>query len=132
NAEEQGRGHERRRARYERRRHRDESPADHDARDPAACADALEDYVARDFEQAIPEEEQSGRDAVRRRAQPEIALQFFRDEPDVDAIEIRDDIADEGERNETPADARKDAPLVDGSAGGRRAQGRQNSRVFAA
>ena len=61
----------------EHHRHRDEAPADHDSRDPDARADPLQDQVARDFEQAIAEEEQAAAESIRGIAQPEVALQLL-------------------------------------------------------
>ncbi len=99
-------------SRYEHRRHRHQAPADHDAGDPAPGAHALEDQVARNFEQAIAEEEQAGGQAVAGSAETEFALELRRDKADVDAIDVGDDVADEGKWQEAAPDARNDAAAL--------------------
>ena len=89
----------------EHRPHRHETPHDHDSRDPAPGPDALEDQVARDLEQEITEEEESRAEAVRPVAQTQIFLKICGREADVDAVDVRDDVADEDEWNEPPDDA---------------------------
>ncbi len=89
----------------EHHRHRDEAPEDHDARDPQPRADAVEDQVARDLEQAIAQEEQAAAQAVGGLAQAEVALQFLGGEADVHAIDVGDHVTDEDEGNQTPDDA---------------------------
>ncbi len=111
-AEDDAGHHERPRVVHEHRRHRDESPADHDARDPQPRADTLEDEVARDFEQAVTEEEQARGQAVLCRGEPEFALEIRRDEPDVHPIDVGDDVADERERDEAALHAREDATAI--------------------
>jgi hypothetical protein len=110
-AEDDPRRVERRDVRDEHRRHRHEPPHDHDPRDPQPRAHALEQQVARNLEDAVAEEEQSGADPVRGVAQMQVALQRVRGEPDVDAVDVGDDVADEGEGDEPPRDARDDEPL---------------------
>ncbi len=95
--------------RHEDGRHRDEAPDDHDPRDPAPRAHALEDQVARDLEQEVAEEEQPRPEAVGLVAEPQVALQHAADEADVDAVDVRDHVADEGERDEPPRHARQHA-----------------------
>src|SRR5262249_342933 len=126
-AEQYARAHERPRVVREDRGHRDQSPGNHDASDPATRAHAFEDEIARDLEDAVAQKEQTGRKAVRGSAQVEIALQVVGHEPDVDAIEIGDDVANKRERDEAPADTREDAPLINSRAGGRGIQERQDS-----
>ena len=77
-------------------------------------ADAVEDEIAWDLEEAVAEEEQPGADAVLRVAQPEVALERARGEPDVHAIDVGDDVADEDERDDAPRDAVDDEPAAGG------------------
>src|SRR5690606_26281074 len=98
------------------------APANHDARDPEARADPLEDEVARNFEQAVAEKEEAGGQAVRGGIEAERKLEIRGDEADVDAVDVGDHVADEGERNEPALHAREHATAVDGrswSGGGR-------------
>ena len=104
-AQHDARDHERRHVADEHRRHRHEAPADHDARDPAAGADAIEDQIAGNLEQAVAEKEQPGAEPVFGGAQAEILLQLPRREPDVDAVDVGDHVADEGERDNAAVDA---------------------------
>jgi hypothetical protein len=115
---------ERRDAGHEHRRHRHESPDDHDPGDPQPRPDALEQQVARDLEQAVAEEEEPGADAVRGVAQMQVALQRRGGEPDVHAVDVGDDVADEREGDEPPCDAGQDAWLVGGGERGRGDHGR--------
>src|SRR5262249_40829000 len=101
---------------HEHHAHRHDSPADQDPGDPPSCADALENQVARDFEEAVANEEQSRSLAKLRVVQPEIFLQRGRGESDVDAIEVGDHVTDEGEWNQPPDDAADDLAVnVSGS-----------------
>ena len=86
-------------------RHRDDAPADHDACDPEPRADALEDQVARHLEQAVAKEEQARAQAERGVGQPEVALQLGGGKPDVHAIDVGDDVAEEDEGDQARGDA---------------------------
>ena len=90
----------------EERRHRHEAPDDHDAGNPEARANAGEDQVARNLEEAIAEKEETGADTVGRVVQSEVPLQFGGRKPDVHAVDVGDDVADERERDEAAGDAR--------------------------
>ena len=68
--------------------------------------DALEDQVARDLEQAVAEEEQPAAKPVGGVAQAQVALQLGCREPDVHAVDVGDDVAEEDERDEAADDAR--------------------------
>ena len=103
---------ERSRAGDEHHGDRDEAPADHDARNPAARADALQDQVARNFEEAVSEEEQSRAEAVRGVAQVQIPLQRLGGEPDVHAVDIGDDVTEERERNDAGGSPARDHALA--------------------
>ena len=85
--------------------HRHDSPADQDPGNPSPCSDALEDQVAGDFEEAVADEEQARALAKLRVVQAEILLQSGCGESDVDAIEVGNDVTNEGERNQPPDDA---------------------------
>src|SRR5439155_2813614 len=77
-----------------------------DSRDPDARAHALEDQVARNLEHEVAEEEEARADAIRRVAQSEVPLEIHGGEPDVEAVHVRDDVTDEGERDEPAYDPR--------------------------
>ena len=99
---------------HEHRQHRDDAPDDHDPRDPQSRADAVEDDVAWNLEEAVAEEEQPGADAVLRVAQPEVTFEGPRGEPDVHPIDVRDYVADEDERDDASRDAVDDEPATGG------------------
>ena len=75
-------------------------------------ADAVENQIARDLEQAVAQEEQARGDAVARGANVEFALKVGGDEPDVHAIDVRDEVTEEGEGQEAAPDARHDSPTL--------------------
>jgi hypothetical protein len=88
----------------------------------AAGADPLEDEVAGDLEQAVAEEEESRAKPVLSGAQAQIALQLGGREADIHAIDVGDDVADEGEGDETPPDPLQD-PVRDRYGSGFTVQG---------
>src|SRR6185503_5389736 len=65
----------------------------------------------RHLEHEIAEEEEPGAEAVGGVAQPQLALQHAAHEADVDAVDVRDDVAEEAEGDEPPRDARERAGL---------------------
>ncbi len=79
---------------------RNDPPCDHDAGDPNAGADFLEDNVARHLEQDISPKEGARRHAVHRRVEPEIFVHRQRGEADVDAIEIAEEIGQDRKRQD--------------------------------
>ncbi len=74
----------------------------HDARDPNARADLLEDHVARHFEQEVAPEEHAGRHTVGRGVEPDILVHGERGETDIDAVEVAHEIAHQREREQAP------------------------------
>ena len=78
----------------------DQSPGDHDPRDPNARADLVENHVARHFEQAVADVERRGAEAVGGRCQPDIRVHLQRGEADVDAVEIAEEVDEHGERQQ--------------------------------
>ena len=78
----------------------DQTPADHDAGDPAPRSDAREDQVAGDFEKRVAEEENAGAEAVGHVRESERGVHLQRCEADVDAIEVRHDVEQEEERDQ--------------------------------
>ena len=58
------------------------------------------------------------------RRQPDRIVHRQRGEADVGAIEVVEDVADDQQRHQPPADLREHAPLSDGRIGGRRHRGR--------
>ena len=83
---------------------RREPPRDHDACDPAPCADAVQQQVAGHLEDHVADHEQAGAESVGRVAQGQRALQLELREADVDAVEEREQVADHDQRHESPGD----------------------------
>ena len=101
-AEQEAQHVERRLAAREHHRRRDESPEHHDARDPHARTDALQQQVARHFEEEVADEEHARADPVGGVRQAEVGLHLQPREPDVDAIQVGEDVAQEQERQQPP------------------------------
>ena len=121
-AEQEAQHVEARSAPHEHHRDRQDAPRDHDARDPAARADAHEDQVARHLEQRVADEEDAGAEAVDGGAEAEVGVHLQRREADVDAVEPGDDVEQQQERQEPPPDLgqRRAAELRRGLARARR------------
>src|SRR5712691_1380053 len=66
----------------------DHAPRNHDARDPAPRADALQDQVARDLEGEESQEEDAGAEPVDRWREAEILVHLQGGEADIGAVEI--------------------------------------------
>ena len=66
----------------------DQAPGDHNAGDPAARADAMQDQVAGHLKEKVTEKKDPGAEAVDRFAQREIVHHLQLGEADVDAIQI--------------------------------------------
>src|SRR5205085_4584026 len=79
-----------------------DAPTDHDPRKPPPRADAIEDHVARHFEEAVPDEQDARAAAELRRRQSDLAIHRKRREPDVVAIEVIEDVRDRQDRQEPP------------------------------
>jgi len=92
--------------------HRDgqDAPRDHDARDPKARADAHEDQIARHLEERIADEEHACAEAVDHGAEPQVGVHLQRREADIDAVEPRDDVEQQQERQEAPPNLRERGP----------------------
>jgi hypothetical protein len=75
-----------------------EAPAQHDARNPFACAEALQQQVRRHLEQEIGEEENAGAKAESRLRQAQILIHRQRGKADIDAVQIGDEVADDSGR----------------------------------
>jgi hypothetical protein len=82
----------------ERKRPRNQAPADHHAGDPTPRADAVEDQIARHLQEKIAPEERPGAEPENIRAQAEILIHRERREPDVHAVEIADEVENKTER----------------------------------
>lgn len=81
---------------------RDDAPRDHDPRDPDACAHAVQDHVARHFKEEVTDEEDAGAEPVDGLAELEVVEHLQLGKAHVDAIEIRDHVAQQQERNQAP------------------------------
>src|SRR5580704_6746057 len=71
---------------------RHQAPADHDAANPAARSDLLEDQIARHLENEITPEKCAGAEPENIRTQPEFLVHGQRGKPDIHTIEIADKI----------------------------------------
>src|SRR5207237_1665704 len=87
------------RAADEHHRRRDQAPGDHDARDPEARTQALEQQVARHLEEEVTDEEDAGTAAIDPVVEAEICPHLERCEADIDAVEVGDDVEHEHERD---------------------------------
>ena len=85
----------------------DDAPADHDAQQRLARADLLQHQVARHLEQEVADEEDAGAQAVDRVAEGQRLLHLQLRVADVDAVEVGDDVADDQQRHDAPADLRE-------------------------
>ncbi len=92
----------------ERHRHGDKSPGEHDAEHPQPRADLFQNHVRRHFEEKISEKENSGADAKRFRAKPQIVIHRERRKADIHPIEKIHHIKQAHERNDPPGDSRED------------------------
>jgi hypothetical protein len=79
-------------------------PRDRDARQPPPCTDACKDDVARNFEQRVAEEKNAGTEAECRVAEIQVRIHLQRGDADIDAIDIRNEIECEQERQKPCAD----------------------------
>jgi hypothetical protein len=75
-----------------------QAPADHDAANPAARSDLLEDQIARHLENEVTPEKGTGAEPEDIRAEPEILVHGQRGKPDIHTIEIADEIKHEAKR----------------------------------
>ena len=92
----------------EQHRARERPPRRHDARDPAAGSEALQDQVARDFERHVTGEEHPGSQPVNGVAEPEIGLHLQCREGDVEAVQVVHDVAEKQIGNEPAGDPGRD------------------------
>ena len=94
---------------------REQSPGQHDARDPQPRADLLQDDVARHLEQEVAPEEGARRHAVDGGIKAQLLVHGERGEADIDAVEIAQEIRHNRERQHAPIDLAH-RRLLDGSA----------------
>ena len=110
-AEEEAHHVKRRGAVDEHEAHRDDAPDDHDPRDPDARADAMQDEVARHFEDEIADEKEARAEAVNAVENGRIDAQHFLQmqlgEADIDAVDVGDDVTEKEQRQEAPGDLRE-------------------------
>ena len=82
----------------------DNAPRDHDAGDPEARADLVEEQVAGQIEETLAKEEDAGSGAVDGGREHEVATHFECGEADVDAVEVGKDVEQEDVGDQVPAD----------------------------
>ena len=92
--------------RNERHGARENAPAQHDAGDPFARAEPLEQQVGWHLEDEIGDEEDAGAEAERGLRQAEVGVHRQRGEADIDAVQIGDEVAEHQEGDEPPRDLR--------------------------
>src|SRR5207247_1791852 len=85
-------------------RHRDGAPAHHDPCDPTPRPHAMQNEIARHFEQAVAQEEHAGAEAERSRAKSEIGIHLKRRKTDVHSVEPRYDVENEQEWDQPKRD----------------------------
>ena len=66
----------------------DDSPGDHDAGEPAAGSEAIEEQVRGDFAGGVAEEEEACAESVDGGAEVKIAVHLERGKADVDAVHV--------------------------------------------
>jgi len=84
---------------------RDEAPADHDARDPGARAEALQGEVARHLEDEIADEEDAGAQAVGLGIEADRLVHLQGREAHVHAVDIGDQVGGQQEGHQAPRHA---------------------------
>ena len=89
---------------HEGHRRRHQPPGQHDPGNPHAGADAGQHQVAGHFEQRVGHEEDARAQAVDRGAEAEVAVHVEGGEADVDPVEVGDDVEQEEEGDQAPAD----------------------------
>ncbi len=89
----------------EQRERGNQPPGDHDAGDPHPRANPVKNEVARHLEQKIAEKKDARAEPVHRIGKPEVALHLQLGEANVHPVEIGDEIAQDQEGNDAPADA---------------------------
>jgi hypothetical protein len=91
---------------------RQDAPAEHDAGDPAARAEAFQRHVARHLEQEVREKEDAGRAAEHGGGEAQVLGHGGAGKAEVHAVEVGDEVADHQQRQQPPADFR-DGSLFD-------------------
>ena len=103
------------RALDEDRRRGDQAPADHDPREPRARPDAIQDHVARHFEQAVAEKQYARPVAELRGRQSDLLVHLQRGKADIISVQVIQQKTQRQNRNESPCDFRKQALFDFGS-----------------
>ena len=85
----------------EHERRGNEAPCDHDAGNPDARPDPLQDHIARHFEDEVADEEDARAEPVYRIAVLEVARHLQLGESHIDAIQEGNDVTQKQERNQT-------------------------------
>jgi hypothetical protein len=112
-ADEKAHDEEAQRAGDEHHRNRQYAPARHDARDPAPRTEALQQQIARHFEEEIADEEHAGAETEGIGSEADILVHGQRGEADIDAVEIGQDVAGEQQREEAEKCLLGDRVLID-------------------
>ena len=95
----------------QRHAHGDEAPGDHDPRQPAPRADPGQRQVGGDFQQGVADEEQAAAEAVDRGGEAQLGVHGRRGEADVHPVHVRDEVAQQDQRQQAPGDRPDRAPL---------------------
>ena len=87
----------------EHHRHGDDAPGDHNAGEPAARAEAVEQEVGGDLAGGVAEEEEARAEAIDGVGEVKIGVHLELGVADVDAIHVGDAVAERDERNQPPS-----------------------------
>ena len=82
--------------------HRDDSPGDHDAGQPAACSEAVEEEIRGDLAGGVADEEEARAEAIDGVREVQVAVHLECGEGDVDAVHVGDAVAKADERDQPP------------------------------
>ena len=98
----------------------DDAPGDHDAGDPEPRTDLAEEQIAGQIKKPLAEKENPRTCAVDRGREHQIAAHLERCEPDIDPIQVGQDIQKKDVGDDVPADLGKESSAVDRCCLGRR------------
>ena len=95
-----------------------DAPGEHDAGQPDARADFLQQHIGRHFKECIANKKQPGAKAIGRRANPQIMLHVRAHKADIDPVDVVNDKHDDEERQDMALHF-MDRARQDGVVGGR-------------
>jgi hypothetical protein len=87
------------------------APGNHDARDPDPCTDPDEYEVTRHLEKSVAEEKDAGTPAIDVGGESEIPVHRQRGERDIRAIDVRNEVTDHDQWDQSPRDSDDGFPV---------------------